>query len=193
MRNKTLLLLFATLFMNGCTTIGVNTAEITGIALFNDRRSAEALLLDEKIEHDALLTLNLDSDIRENSHFNATSYNGIVLVTGETSTQALLAHITATVQKLSDVRFVQNKMLLGPTSSFSERFDDSLITAKVKTAFTSDYRLAGFDTARIKVVTEKGRVFLMGLVHPAEGNFAAEIARQQPGVVEVIKVFEYMS
>lgn len=190
--NKTLFLLCVPLLLNGCTTIGVNTAEMTGVALFHDRRSAKTLVIDEKIEDHAMITLNLDSEIRGNSHFNVTSYNGIVLVTGETPIQALIAHISATVQSLSDVRFVQNQMQQAEPSSFARRADDSLITAKVKTAFTTDYRLPGFDATRIKVITENGRVFLMGLVYKKEGDAAAEIAQQQPGVEEVIKVFEYL-
>jgi osmotically-inducible protein OsmY len=190
--NKAIFLFFMSLLMNGCTTIGVGTAEITGVSLFHDRRSASSLLTDEKIENDAQITLNLDSDIRANSHINVTAYNGKVLLTGETTTQALISHINSTVQALSDVRLVQNQMLIGETSSFSTRANDSFITASVKTAFTSDPRLPGFDTTRIKVVTENGRVFLMGMVYPKEGDIAAEIAQQQDGVREVIKVFEYL-
>ncbi|TAK93853.1 BON domain-containing protein [Patescibacteria group bacterium] len=190
--NKIPLLLFIPLLINGCTTMGVGTAEVTGIALFHDRRNAQSILTDEKIENDAMITLNLDSDIRSNSHFNVTSYNGIVLITGETPIQALLSHISETIQALNDVRLIQNQMLLAYPSSFSTRANDSLITAKIKIAFTSDPRLPGFDTTRIKVVTENSRVFLMGLVYPKEGDIAAEIARQQPEVQEVIKVFEYI-
>jgi osmotically-inducible protein OsmY len=190
--NKTVLLLWVPLLVNGCTAIGVGGAEVTGISLFHDRRTVGSVVIDEKIENDAMLSLNLDSDIRENCQFNATSYNGIVLLTGETPVKALLARITTTVQMLSDVRAVQNQMQLTETSSFASRVDDSFITAQVKAALTSDSRLPGFDTTRIKVVTENSRVFLMGMVYQKEGDVAAEIARQQAGVKEVIKVFEYI-
>jgi osmotically-inducible protein OsmY len=190
--NKTVLLLFISFFISGCTTLGVGTAELTGIALFHDRRTAETIITDEKIENDAMLTLNLNSDIRPHSHFNVTAYNGIALITGETVMQAVADHITETVQRLNDVRLVQNEMLLTAPSAYSSRLNDSMITTKVKTSLSEDPRLPGFDTTRIKVVTEKGRVFLMGMVYPQEGDIAAEIARRQPGVQEVVKVFEYL-
>lgn len=189
---RIILLLLMSLLINGCTMLGVGTAEVTGISLFNDRRDAKTIVLDEKIEHDVMLTLNLDSAIRDNSHFNATSYNGIVLITGETVVQELLPHITETVQYIDDIRAVQNQMLPMATSSFSSRYNDSVITTRVKMAFTTDHRLSGFDATRIKVVTEYGRVFLMGLVYKKEGDVAADIASQQEGVQAVIKVFEYI-
>ncbi len=192
MKKLFLLLLLMTPFINGCTTVGVGVAELTGVSLFNDRRGTQPILLDEKIENDAFITLNSDSDIRGNSHFNVTSYNGIVLVTGETLFQALLPHITETVRALTDVRFVQNHMMIAEYSSIASRANDALITAQVKAAFTYDSRLPGFDSTRIKVVTENGRVFLMGLVYPKEGDVAVEITQKQEGVREVIKVFEYL-
>lgn len=197
--NKTVFLLCISALLGGCaatrhvsTALGTGTSELTGISLFNDRRNATAILMDEKIEADALISLNLDSAIRDNCHFNVTSYNGVVLVTGETLDAFQLPRITALVQALDDVKFVKNETRLEAVSSFSSRANDSLITAKVKNAFTADDRLAGFDATRLKVVTENGRVFLMGMVYAKEGQVAAEIARQQSGVQEVIKVFEYL-
>lgn len=190
--NKSALLLFIPLLISGCTTLGVGTAELTGISLFHDRRNAQSILIDEKIENDALITLNLDADVWDSCHVNATAYNGIVLLTGEAPTQNLTSQISAAVQALDDVRLVQNQMLLAYPSSFSTRTNDSMITAKVKIALTADSRLPGFDTSRIKVVTENSRVFLMGMVYPKEGDIAAEVAQKQPGVLEVIKVFEYL-
>jgi osmotically-inducible protein OsmY len=192
MNKLILFLLLITPLINGCTTIGVGAAELTGVSLFNDRRGTKPILIDEKIENDAFITLNLDSDIRANSHFNVTAFNGIVLLTGETLFQALLPHITETVKALSDVRLVQNHMMIADYTSLASRANDALITAKVKTAFTYDSRLSGLDSSRIKVVTENGRVFLMGLVYPREGDIAADITQQQEGVREVIKVFEYL-
>lgn len=189
--NKALFLLLIPLFLDGCTTIGVGAAELTGVSLINDRRTTQAMAIDEKIEDQAAISLNLNSAIEENCHFNVTSFNQIVLITGEAPTQELLSQITEVVRSLSDVRMVQNHMLVAYPSSFSSRANDFMITTSVKTAFTADNRLPGFDATRIKVVTENGRVFLMGLVYPNEGNAAGEIARRQSGVREVIKVFEY--
>lgn len=189
---KTIILLFMSLLINGCATIGMGAAEVTGVALFNDRRSAQNIVLDEKIESAAMIALNMDSTIRENSHFNVTSYNRIVLVTGETPVPGVIPIVTRTIQSLSDIRDIKNQMLHAVETSISARTNDSMITVKLKTALTNDRRLAGFDTTRIKVVTENSRVFLMGLVYREEADIVSEIAQQQPGVQEVIKVFEYL-
>ena len=192
MNKSVFLLLLSPLLLQGCTTIGVGAAELTGVSLLNDRRDFKALAIDEKIEADADITLNSNSLIRENSHFNITSYNRIVLLTGETLTLQLRDNISALIQVLSDVRMVKNHIQIGNTTSFSSRANDAMITSRVKRAFTEDSRLPGLDTTRIKVVTENGRVFLMGIVYLQDGDAAADIASKQQGVREVIKVFEYL-
>lgn len=190
--NKSVFLLLIPLLLDGCTTIGVGAAELTGVSLLNDRRTTQVQVLDEKIEDDADITLNSTSIIRENCHFNIISYNRIVLITGEASTSELRSQITALIQDLNDVRVVKNHMLIAPPTSFSSRTNDTVITAKVKKAFTEDNRFPGLDATRIKVVTENGRVFLMGIVYQKDGEAAADVASRQLGVREVIKVFEYL-
>ena len=191
--NKFLLLFTISLISTGCTTIGVGTAELSGIAVLNDRRNAQTMFVDEKIEDEAHISLNLNSAIEGSSHFNVTSYNRIALITGETPTQDLSTQIATIVQNIQEVRTVKNHLQLASPTSFIERTNDMLITSRVKTAFTTDGRLPGFDSTRIKVITENGRVFLMGLVYPREGEVAADVARQQLGVREIIKVFEYLN
>jgi osmotically-inducible protein OsmY len=190
--NKFFVILTLPLLLNGCTFLGVGTAELTGIALFHDRRDAQTIILDEKIENDAFLNLNANGDIWDNAHINVTAFNGIVLLTGECRTGALMPTINTIVQNLHNVRAVHNHILLTEPAPISSRNYDSLITTRVKTAFASDRRMPGFDTNRIKVVSENGRVFLMGLVHQKEAEIATEIARRQSGVQAVIKVFEYL-
>ncbi len=202
MRNQTMLMLL-TLCLNGCSTqgltlggvgtiIGVTHAEVTGLSLFHDRRDTGTLITDEKIETEATLALNVDEAIRQHVHFNVTAFNGRLLITGEVPIQTLIPQINTTLQRVDDVKAVLNYMLLTPVTSLSSRTYDSLITTKVKMAMASNPKLPGLDTTRIKVVTENGRVFLMGLVYEKEGNIAAEAARAQQGVKEVIKIFEYL-
>ena len=45
----------------------------------------------------------------------------------------------------------------------------------------------------LKTVTERGTVYLMGLVTEREGNRAAQVAGGVNGVQKVVKVFEYIS
>ncbi len=195
--------LFSTCLITACSTqgltlggvgnsLGVGNAEITGLSWFHDRRDTGTMLTDEKIETEATLALNLDEEIRQHAHFNVTSFNGRLLVTGEVPIQTLVPRINSVLQQVDDVKLVQNYMLLSPVSSMSSRTYDSVITAKIKMAMASNPNLPGFDATRIKVVTENGRVFLMGLVYQKEGDFAVEAARHQQDVKQVVKIFEYI-
>ena len=189
---KIILLILASSLINACSTIAVGTSEITGVSLVHDRRDIQTIALDERIEISASINLNSDDDIRKYTHFNLTSFNRILLITGEVSHADLRTRINNILQKVENVTLVQNQMENANPSSFQTRSYDSLITTKVKTAFSSDKKMPGLDAIRIKVVTENGRVFLMGLVHKKEGEIAAEIAQGVEGVRQVIKVFEYI-
>lgn len=185
-------LILVALLLNGCGVPAIGTAEVTGISLFHDRRSLETIAIDERIETEASIELNSDYDIRKHTHFNVTSFNGVLLVTGEAPGQVLRNRVSGLLQRVADVRLVQNQMVLAYPSSFVNRSYDTLITAKVKAKFSTSADMPGFDTTRIKIVTESGRVFLMGIVYKDEGNIAAENARRVDGVRQVVKVFQYM-
>jgi len=188
---KPLVFILISLIINGCSTITVGTSELTGVALFHDRRSLQKITQDEQIELTINLKLLLDDTVSELTHFNVTSFNGIVLITGEAQGNKVRNRVTAIAKKVSGIRLVQNHMILAYPSSFANRSNDSLITSKVKLNFSSSDNMPGFDTTRIKVITENAQVFLMGLVHKQEGTIAAENARRISGVTKVIKVFEY--
>ena len=68
------------------------------------------------------------------------------------------------------------------------RASDSWLTTKVKSKLIA-YK--DIDSTKIKVVTENGVVYLMGLVFPEEGNRAARVTSETKGVRKVVKVFEY--
>ncbi|NOQ34521.1 MAG: BON domain-containing protein [Methylococcaceae bacterium] len=185
-------LILVALLLNGCGIPAIGTAEITGVSLFHDRRSLKTIAIDERIETSASIDLNSDADIRKYTHFNVTSFNGVLLVTGEAPHQVLRNRISAILQRVSDVRLVHNQMVLARPAPFTNRTYDTFITSKVKAKFSTSSDMPGFDTTRIKVVTESGRVFLMGLVYKKEAHIAAENARRVNGVRQVVKVFQYM-
>jgi osmotically-inducible protein OsmY len=180
------------LLINGCSTLAIGTSEVTGLSLFHDRRSIQKISRDEQIETAINIELYLDDVIRNLTHFNVISFNGIVLITGEAPGHKVRNRITAIARKIAGVRLLQNHMVLAYPSSFTNRANDSLITSKVKFKFSNSSNMPGFDTTRIKVLTENGQVFLMGLVYRKEAYIAAENARRVSGVQRVIKVFEYL-
>ena len=144
---------------------------------------------DEVIELKAIAALRRNTDIAPASHVNATSYNGILLLTGETPNEEMRGRITGLVENIHKVRRVQNELAIAAPSSMLSRSSDAIITAKIKTALgRHSFEIA----ARTKVVTENGVVYLLGLVRRGEADVATGIARQIGGVQRVVKLFEYI-
>lgn len=131
-------------------------------------------------------------EIKDKTHFNITSYNGKVLVTGEAETEDIREIIIANVRIISGVKLVHNEMVVGPLSTLTSRSEDSLLTIKVKDAIAEIKDKPGFDATRVKVVSENKAVFLMGIVHEEEGDAAAKAAQNVAGVKKVVTVFEYI-
>ena len=167
----------------------VIVAGAAGAALVaTDRRSAGAQLDDQTIETKILTTVA--GRYGDTVHFNVTSYNGIVLLTGEVPDAAVRADVYALARGTDRVRSVHDELVVGPNTDLGARTNDSYVTSKVKTRFVeaSDK----FSATQVKVVTERGVVYLMGLVTRAEGDAAAQIASTTSGVVRVVKLFEYI-
>ncbi len=187
-----ILLLLLSFITNGCSILAVGGAEATGLSLLHDRRTSETLLNDERIEINSGIELDLHDDIRNNTHFNVTAYNGIVLITGEATTVKLRDKIVDIVRRIPGVKLVHNEMIIAAPSSIASRSNDTFITTKVKSSLSRIRNLPGFDATRVKIVTENGVVYLMGLLHRNEAHVATEMARRESGVKQVVKVFEYI-
>lgn len=180
--------LLASGLLSGCAPVVVGGAGV-GALMAEDRRTVTTYLMDEEIE---LKAAHRTSEARlDKVHANFTSYNRRVLITGEAPTEALKARVSEIARGVENVREgeVKNEMQIAAPTSLVTRSNDVLLTTQVKTSLFNDRRL---NANQIKVVSENGVVFLMGIVKPAEGDAAAEIASKVPGVTRVIKVFEYI-
>jgi len=169
----------------GCMAIAV--AGVAGTALVvADRRSAGAQLDDESIE------LKIGSDSRgrlgSDAHLNATSYNGVVLLTGEVPNATAQQDLTQLAKSVDRVRVVHNETVVAPASSMSDRSNDSLITTKVKARLVEANEVPA---NLVKVVTERSVVYLMGIVSRQEADAATRLAATTSGVARVVRVFEY--
>ena len=161
---------------------------VAGVATVTDRRSAGVVVDDEVIELKAFAALRR-SEISRASHINVTSYNNILLLTGETPTEEMRKRATKLVENIEKVRRVQNELAVAAPSSLLSRSSDTVITGKIKTAIgRHSFEIA----ARTKVVTENGVVYLMGLVRRGEANASTDIARKVSGVQRVVKLFEFI-
>ena len=186
MRNIIGLLLVAALpLLNGCAAIAVG-GTATGAVMADDRRTVGTITEDQGIE---LKAANRISEKFPNAHINVTSYNRMVLLTGEASDAAAKEEMGKIARAVVNVRGVYNEIQVAGNSSLTARANDAYLTSKVKARFLDAQK---FDVVHVKVVTEANTVYLLGLVTHKEANDATEIARTTGGVQRVVRVFEYL-
>jgi len=171
----------------GCA-VGVGAGAVTAGAVAYDRRTTGTMLDDQIIEFKILDALRSDEALWQQAHINATSYNNVVLLTGEAPDEELRARAEAIAKNVPKVRAVHNEIVIAAPSAMLSRSSDAWITSKVKAALVGAY---GVDAARVKVVTENGTVYLMGLLTRDEADAATDVVRRVSGVQRVVKLFEY--
>lgn len=179
------------LALSGCAGLLVGGAA-TGVSMVHDRRTAGAIVDDQTLELKLYDTLN--QQLPPGNRISVTSYNGAILLTGEVVSEAARQRADAIARSFNPppVRMVHNELVIGAPSPLSVQSNDALLTTKVKTALFQINTIADFDPSRVKVVTERGVVYLLGLVRPAEADAAANVASQVSGVRQVVTLFEYI-
>jgi osmotically-inducible protein OsmY len=169
--------------LQGCVTaaaVGAGTAAL----VVEDRRTTGTYVEDESIEWKVLALVNREFPT---SHVNGTSYDRRVLLTGQVPTEEAKKSLEEKVRALPQVAGVVNELAVGGNSSLASRGSDSLTTSTVKTRMVGNGK---FSVNHVKVVTEDGTVYLMGLLTKSEADAAVDIARSTSGVQRVVKAFE---
>jgi len=188
MKTKQLILpvaLLATALLQGCGPLVLAGAG-AAVVSFEDRRTTGSQVEDQSIE---LRTGNrIDDRYGDKAHVNVTSYNRTVLLTGEVTNDAARAEIEKLARGVPNVLGVSNDLQVAGKSSMGSRSNDTYLTSKVKTRFIDSGK---FNAIHVKVVTEAGVVYLLGMVTEKEAEDAVEIARTSGGVRKVVKMFEY--
>ena len=174
----------------GCAPLVVAGAAYTAAVVY-DRRSADVVLDDEVIELQAKEAYLKNPDLRQHGNLRATSYAYTVLITGQAETAEIADRYARVVAQLPNVKQVYNEAEIGPNIGFKQVSKDAMLTSRAKLAIQS-VKIPGFDTLRVKVITENGVVYLMGLVTPEEADASAEKVRRIPGVERVVKIFDYI-
>ena len=179
--------LVATLTLSACAPLVVGGAAVGAFAA-NDRRTSGTLLEDNTLE------LKLGSAISKatagKGHVSVTSFNRRVLLTGEVPSAALKAITEEVAKHGENVVLVVNELAVLGNSSTTQRASDTLLSSRVKFALISDKQT---DASAVKVVTERGQVYLMGLLTEKEANHATEVVRRVSGVQGVVRVIEIIS
>lgn len=174
--------------LQGCAPAAVTGATTAVTTVMADRRTTGTFIEDEAIENKSRLALWDRKDLNKRVHINFTSYNTSVLVSGEAPTEEDRQAVVDLVKNIEKVTRVYDEIAIAGPSSLLSRSADSVVTAKIKTKLIAEKDLS---TMHIKVVTENGVTFLMGIVSQEEGDIATEIARRTGGVQKVVKLFEY--
>jgi osmotically-inducible protein OsmY len=186
LRLATLVLAAATL--SGCAALVVGGAAVGTALIVTDRRTSGAVLEDQAIE---LKAMNRVRDaLGERGHVNSTSYNRTLLLTGEVPGEAERTAAERAVTGIDNLKGVVNELAVMGNSSLTARSNDSILTGKVKASFVDAKDL---QANAVKVVTERGTVYLMGRVTEREATRATELARGVSGVQKVVRVFEVLS
>ena len=172
----------------GCAPLLIGGAVMGGAMMVIDRRTSGTQVEDQAIEFKSL------GRVRElgliNGHVNITSYNRMVLITGEVSREADRVAVEQVVSRVDNVRSVVNDLALMEPSTVGSRTNDSVLSGKVKASFVD---AKDVQAQAAKVITERGVVYLMGRVTEREAGRYAEVARAVPGVAKVVRVFEVIS
>lgn len=182
-----LLLISILLFLNGCAAVVIGGGA-TAAAVATDRRTTGTVVEDQAIEVKAAGLISENKELDENTHINITSYNTHVLVTGEAPTHEMRDQIIDLVKSVDKVTHVYDEIAISAPTSFTSRSNDALLSSKLKAKLIANEQLSGI---HVKVVTERGTAYLMGLVSREEAEIATDIARKTAGLQKVVKLFLY--
>jgi osmotically-inducible protein OsmY len=180
-----LLIVAALPLLGGCVAAAVGAAA-GGVLVAEDRRTVGTITEDQGIE--LKMSSRLDDRLRS-AHINITSFNRLALLSGEVPNAAAREEAERIARGVENVRGVYNELQVAGNSSLTSRSNDSFITSKVKTRFVDAQK---FNAVHVKVITENGTVFLLGMVKRAEADAATDIARTTSSVQKVVRLFEYL-
>ncbi len=177
------------LIVSGCSSVLTATRDEP---ITDDRgtRTIGSKIDDSLIETKASVNIaKAHPDLDKASHIVVASYNGVVLLAGQTPRAELKELAERAAGSVQRVKRVHNELQILQPSSALARSNDSWLTTKIKTQMLADANVPG---SRIKVITENGIVYLLGLVTRAEGNRATSLVQGVSGVQRIVKLFEYI-
>ena len=183
-----LILLANLLAISGCTTIVDNT---TSKPIESDpaERSFGTYLDDQKIEVIVGVNINKGSPDLKSAHVNVTSFNNVVLLTGQVPTEELKQLAQQTAGSVNMVRKVYNELQIKGNTALLVRTNDAWLDTKVKAVFIADKLI---DSSKVKIIVEDSVIYLMGIATQAEADYITNVTSNIAGIQEVVKVFEYI-
>lgn len=188
-KRLSLLALTLCLGISGCSSV-INVSREAPIDDDRGTRTFGSKIDDSLIETKVAVNVAKASpDLDNASHIVVTSFNGVVLLAGQTPRADLKQLAEQTASQVQKVKKVNNELQVIEPSSLLARSNDAWLTSKIKTQMLTDSAIPG---SRIKVVTENGIVYLLGLLTQAEANRATNLVQGVAGVQKIVKLFEYI-
>tara|TARA_B100000809_G_scaffold102240_1_gene100847 strand:- start:15947 stop:16522 length:576 start_codon:yes stop_codon:yes gene_type:complete len=185
------LVLVTLLITSSCTAILVRTTGEQGMQEDPSERTAGAVIEDQAIETKIIVNMKSQDSAFKQTHFDVISHNGVVLLIGQVESEQLKILATEIASQASiKIKRIHNELEVTEKSSFMDRSSDVWIATKVRTLMLTDNQVP---SSQVRVIAENGAVYLMGLISQADGDNAANVARNVSGVTKVVKVFEYIN
>lgn len=182
-------LITLTASLGACVSL-IDATTSKPIAAKTGERSLGNYIDDSRIETVIAVNIRKADPALRAAHVSVVSFNGVVLLVGQVATMDNREAAADVAQAVQEVRQVHNELTVAEPISGFARTNDAWLTAKIKTKFMFK---PGLDSGRIKVVTENGIVYLMGLATTAEADLAVEVARNSSGIQKIVRVFEYIN
>lgn len=184
------IVLCASLFTTACVPLVLTTAAVTAVDISQDRRTTGKYLDDNLLEVKLRRAMFAEPELT-GVNISVTAFNGIVLFTGEVNSDAQRQRVDALTEQYREsgqLEKVVNELSLAGKTNLSSRINDSWITGKVRARLLK----AGVKFSVVKVVTEHGKVYLLGRVTRPEADMAIDAIRSISGVTHIVKVFDYI-
>ncbi|NQV68566.1 MAG: BON domain-containing protein [Pseudohongiella sp.] len=191
MNFQKVLLILLILLTSSCTTILVKTTGEQGISEDPTERTTGAVIEDQSIETKIIVNMKSQEPAFQQADFNVISHNGVVLLVGQVGSDQLKARATQIASQASTkIKRIHNELEVAGKAGLLARSNDTWIATKVRTLMFANSKVP---SSQVKVIAENGSIYLMGLISQADGDYAANLARNVSGVTRVVKVFEYIN
>lgn len=186
---RILFCILTVLCLQGCVPAAIVAGSAACNAVIYDQRSTETILYDHNITYTAQNMLDNDYELRGKTHLSVSTFNGIVLLVGQAPTKAMRDKAECIVKSVPRVKLVHNEITIENPVKEEVCANDVWLTSKVKAVLFAERNL---QSSQIKIVTENGVVYLMGLVSRCQAQLATERTSHVVGVCKVVKLFQYI-
>ncbi|MCO6538172.1 MAG: divisome-associated lipoprotein YraP [Gilliamella sp.] len=181
------MLISCSLTLQGCVAafIGIGAGATAKVA--TDPRTAGTQVDDTTLSSRMSMKIKNNGPFFIGSRIVTSAYGGNILLTGQANNEQV-EKAESLAYQVEGVKKVYNQIRIGEPVGAGTITNDTWITTQVKSQLVLD---AKTKARKIKVVTENGEVFLIGIVTSEEGKVAAEIASKVRGVKKVITLYTY--